>query len=276
MFELADRGTILLDEIGEMSRHLQAKLLHVLQDGQYTRLGGRHPVKGDARVIASTNIRLEEAVGAGRFRADLYFRLNVIRIDIPPLRERREDIPLLCAHFLRSLRRPLRQPASASFPGSCRRRSLRHDWPGNVRELENAVRRFTILPDVEMALADLERSGAWAPRRAPAQAAPAARPGSRPRARGGRRPPEDLSLRQVAHRAAEDAERKLVRRVLAETKWHRKEAASRLKISYKALLNKLKRWEAEEGDGVEAGLLVGEAPVAALPMASAGSPDRGR
>jgi len=102
MFEVAKRGTILLDEIGEMSCHLQAKLLHVLQDGQYTRLGGRHPMKAEARVVASTNIRLEEAVGAGRFRADLYFRLNVVRIDIPPLRDRREDIPLLCAHFMRS------------------------------------------------------------------------------------------------------------------------------------------------------------------------------
>jgi two-component system, NtrC family, response regulator AtoC len=270
MFEVANRGTILLDEIGEMSCHLQAKLLHVLQDGQYTRLGGRHPLKGDARVVASTNMRLEEAVGAGRFRADLYFRLNVVRIDIPPLRERREDIPLLCAHFLRSYAvrydSPVRQ-----LPRKLQEAFVRHDWPGNVRELENAVRRFTILPDIEMALADLERSGAWA------QASPAARPEEAVPAReGADGPPESLSLRQVANRAAEEAERKLVRRVLAETKWHRKEAASRLKVSYKALLNKLKRWEAEEGDGAQAGLLVEEAPVAALPMASAGSQDRGR
>ena len=282
MFEVANRGTILLDEIGEMSSHLQAKLLHVLQDGQYTRLGGRHPVKGNARVIASTNIQLEEAVAAGRFRADLYFRLNVVRIDIPPLRERREDIPLLCAHFLRSYAArydsPLRQ-----LPRELQEALNRHDWPGNVRELENAVRRFTILPDVEMALADLERSGSWA------QASPAAKPAARPPEEAvpvreeavplrvpAVAPPESLSLRQVASRAAEDAERRMVQRVLAETKWHRKEAASRLKISYNALLNKLKRWEAEEGDGVQAALLVGEAPVAALPMASAGSQDRVR
>jgi transcriptional regulator with PAS, ATPase and Fis domain len=276
MFEVANRGTILLDEIGEMSSHLQAKLLHVLQDGQFTRLGGRHPVKGDARVIASTNIRLEEAVGAGRFRADLYFRLNVVRIDVPPLRERREDIPLLCAHFLRSYAaryggpvRQLRRELQEAF--------VRHDWPGNVRELENAIRRFTILPDVDMALADLERSGAWAQGVQGAQGVPAAQPEEAIPARDGAdAAPEELSLRQVAHRAAEDAERRLVRRVLAETKWHRKEAASRLRISYKALLNKLKRWEAEEGDGAELDLLGGQAPVAALPMASAGSPDRGR
>ena len=268
MFETANRGTILLDEIGEMSPHLQAKLLHVLQDGQYTRLGGRHPIKGDARVIASTNIRLEEAVGAGRFRADLYFRLNVVRIDIPPLRERPEDIPLLCTHFLRSYGARY-DSRVRQLPRELQEAFARHDWPGNVRELENAVRRFTILPDVAMALADLERSGSWS------QASPAARPEEIVMAREvADVPPESLSLRQVASRAAEEAERQLVRRVLAETKWHRKEAASRLKVSYKALLNKLKRWEAEEGDG--AGILVEEAPVAALPMASAGSrQDRG-
>jgi two-component system response regulator AtoC len=270
MFEVAHRGTILLDEIGEMSSHLQAKLLHVLQDGQYTRLGGRHPVKGDARVIASTNVRIEEAVGAGRFRADLYFRLNVVRIDIPPLRERREDIPLLCAHFLRSFAARY-DSRVRQLPRELQEAFVRHDWPGNVRELENAVRRFTILPDVEMALADLERSGNWAqpaPAPLPQEAVPACEEADGP--------PDCVSLRQVASRAAEDAERKLVRRVLAETKWHRKEAAARLKISYKALLNKLKRWEAEEGDGAQGGLLVQEAPVAALPMASAGSPDRAR
>jgi two-component system response regulator AtoC len=240
MFELADRGTILLDEIGEMSCHLQAKVLHVLQDGQYTRLGGRQPVKGDARVIASTNAQLEEAVAAGRFRADLYFRLNVVRIDVPPLRERREDIPLLLTHFLRTYAAryggPLRE-----LPPELREAFLRHDWPGNVRELENAVRRYTILPDVEMALTDLRRNGLRT------AALPA------PRVEAALSPREDVpsveegvSLRKVASRAAEEAERRVVRRVLGETKWNRKQAAGRLKISYKALLNKLKRWEAEE------------------------------
>jgi two-component system response regulator AtoC len=99
-FELADKGTLLLDEIGEMTSHLQAKLLHVLQDSEYTRLGGKRTIHVDARVLASTNINLEEHVASGKFREDLYFRLNVIRVDIPPLRERREDIPLLCNYFL--------------------------------------------------------------------------------------------------------------------------------------------------------------------------------
>ena len=251
MFELADRGTILLDEIGEMSFHLQAKLLHVLQDGHYTRLGGRRPMKGDARVIASTNARLEESVAAGRFRADLYFRLNVVRIDIPPLRERREDIPLLCAHFLRSYSTRYGTPVR-QLPRELRDAFSLHDWPGNVRELENAVRRYTILPDVDMALEDLKRSGSWS--LAPAGAVPEAGPEPK-REQPEREQPESelpepesgLSLRTVSTRAADAAERKLVCQVLAETKWHRKEAARRLKISYKALLNKLKRWEAEEG-----------------------------
>src|SRR5213594_185629 len=156
-FELADKGTILLDEIGEMTPHLQAKLLHVLQDSEFCRLGGKRQVRVDARVLASTNINLEEAVAKGSFREDLYFRLNVIRLDVPPLRERREDIPLLCAHFVRpySLRynRPVRQ-----LPRELRDAFDRYDWPGNVRELENAVRRYVILPDLDMALAGLRRT----------------------------------------------------------------------------------------------------------------------
>jgi two-component system, NtrC family, response regulator AtoC len=232
MFELAHRGTILLDEIGEMSPHLQAKLLHVLQDGEFTRLGGRHPVRVDARVLASTNARLERAVAEGRFREDLYFRLNVIRIDIPPLRERREDIPMLCAHFLRSYGVRYNSPGR-ELPWELSAAFLRYDWPGNVRELENAVRRYVILPDLEMALADLRRNGAWAMEEPPVvrEACIA----------------DDLSLVQVGAQAAEEAERKLLRRVLDETRWNRKQAASQLKISYKALLNKLKKWEVQEG-----------------------------
>ena len=122
-FELADQGSILLDEIGEMSANLQAKLLHVLQDGEFTRLGGRRPVRVDARVLATTNARLGEAVAAGRFREDLYFRLNVIRIEIPPLRERIEDVPLLCDHFLRRYAPRYGSAVRAACPRSCCRRS---------------------------------------------------------------------------------------------------------------------------------------------------------
>ena len=154
LFELADGGTILLDEIGEMSVHLQAKLLHVLQDGEYTRLGGRQTVKVDARVMASTNVHLDQAVAAGRFREDLFFRLNVIRVELPPLRDRREDIPLLCAHFLKQYAARYKSPLR-ELPRELREAFLRHDWPGNVRELENAVRRYVILGDTAASLAEL-------------------------------------------------------------------------------------------------------------------------
>jgi two-component system, NtrC family, response regulator AtoC len=230
-FELAHRGSILLDEIGEMSPHLQAKLLHVLQDGEYSRLGARRSLSVDARVLATTNARLTEAVAAGRFREDLYFRLEVIRIEIPPLRERRQDIPLLCDHFVR-LYADKYKSAVRQIPPDVAEAFVAYDWPGNVRELENAVRRYLILPSLKGSL----------PPRAEAER-PAVEPAPRPPAAL----PAGASLRAVAARAAEEAERELVQRVLEETRWNRREASRRLKISYKALLNKLKKWESVPG-----------------------------
>src|SRR5204863_5489715 len=148
-FELADKGTILLDEIGEMTPHLQAKLLHVLQDSEYTRLGGKRTVRVDARVLASTNVNLEEHVGSGKFREDLYFRLNVIRVDIPPLRERREDIPILCNYFLCKYRDRYKSTIDEIVP-SLMDSFLRYDWPGNVRQLENSIKRYLILPELNV------------------------------------------------------------------------------------------------------------------------------
>ena len=224
-FELADKGTLLLDEIGEMTSHLQAKLLHVLQDSEYTRLGGKRTIHVDARVLASTNINLEEHVASGKFREDLYFRLNVIRIDIPPLRERREDIPLLCNYFLcryhdryKSSIDEISAPLMDSF--------LRYDWPGNIRQLENAVKRHLILPDINVNLSEVKEQPQ-------SNAAPVS---TKPKQ-------DNMSLKDVGTRAAEQAERELVLRVLEETSWNRKQAARRLNICYKALLNKLKRWQ---------------------------------
>jgi DNA-binding NtrC family response regulator len=230
-FELAHRGSILLDEIGEMSPHLQAKLLHVLQDGEYSRLGARRSLTVDARVLATTNARLAEAVAAGRFREDLYFRLDVIRIEIPPLRERREDIPLLCEHFLR-LYADKYKSAVRELPPDVLEAFLAHDWPGNVRELENAVRRYLILPSVAGSLS--RRTDPPREVVPPANAAAAV---------------PSPSLRAVAARAAEQAERELVERVLEETRWNRREASRRLKISYKGLLNKLKKWKVAQAGG---------------------------
>jgi two-component system, NtrC family, response regulator AtoC len=226
-FEQAHRGSILLDEIGEMSPHLQAKLLHVLQDGEFSRLGARQPTRVDVRILAATNRDLQRAVAEGAFREDLYFRLNVIQLQVPPLRERREDIDLLANCFVR--RYAERDGGSVrALPPRLLEAFLAYDWPGNVRELENAVRRYLILPDLDMAVASLRR-----PRSEPrAAAAPAADGGG-----------AAVSLKKLAADAAEQAEREAVGRVLTETRWNRRQAARRLNISYKALLNKLKKWE---------------------------------
>jgi len=225
-FELADKGTLLLDEIGEMSPHLQAKLLHVLQDSEYTRLGGKKVVRVDSRVLASTNINLEEAVAKGRFREDLYFRLNVIRLDIPPLRERREDIPVLCNYFMMKYRERYKSTVE-DISTQLLDAFVRFDWPGNIRQLENAVKRYLILPDIEMTLAELKDSSSSAT----AVVLPV------------KSKEDKMSLKDVGSRAAESAERELVLKVLEETAWNRKQAARRLNICYKALLNKLKRWQ---------------------------------
>src|SRR6516162_7194325 len=235
-FELADKGTLLLDEIGEMTPHLQAKLLHVLQDNEYSRLGGKRMVRVDARVLASTNVNLEENVASGKFREDLYFRLNVIRVDIPPLRERREDIPVLCNYFLCRYRDRYKSAVEEISP-ALMDSFLRYDWPGNVRQLENAIKRYLILPDMNMNLSELKESQTASTTPTPIK------------------PKEDsMSLKDVGTRAAENAEKELVLRVLEETSWNRKQAARRLNICYKALLNKLKRWQIDNRHSIQISL----------------------
>jgi two-component system response regulator AtoC len=200
---------------------LQAKLLHVLQDAEFSRLGGKKPVKINVRVLAATNKKLKEAVLKGEFRNDLYFRLNVIKLEVLPLRERREDIPLLCNHFLEKYRERYQSPVT-QFPKELIEAFFRYDWPGNVRQLENVVKRYLILPDGDIT-AEL--------------CSPSADPPPQPA------PPANISLKEVAGHAAEIAEKEVVLRVLEETGWNRKESARRLKISYKALRNKLKKWQ---------------------------------
>ena len=218
-FEQADKGTLLLDEIAEMSPHLQAKLLHVLQDNEFSRLGGKKPVKVNVRVIAATNKKLKEAVLKGEFRNDLYFRLNVIRLELPPLRQRREDIPLLCSHFVDKYRERYQSPVQA-LPKDLLEAFMRYDWPGNIRQLENIIKRYLILPDREI-LSELRIT----------EQEPAAPVNT------------VVSLKEVASHAAEIAEKEAVLKMLEETGWNRKESARRLRISYKALRNKLKKWQ---------------------------------
>jgi two-component system response regulator AtoC len=219
-FELAGHGTVMLDEIAEMSPLLQAKLLHVLQDGQYARLGGSRTLQSEARIIAATNKRLRTLVTTGGFREDLYFRLNVITIELPPLRERTEDIPPLCARFVQQYG-PKYKSSITKLPGELIAAFSRYHWPGNVRQLENAVKRFLILPDVRLALAELE------PAEVPPETASSA----------------SLSLKELSASASEKAEKELILRTLQEVNWNRKQAAKRLNICYKSLLNKLHRWQ---------------------------------
>jgi two-component system response regulator AtoC len=228
-FELAHTGTLLLDEIGEMSPLLQAKLLHVLQDGTFSRLGGRKTIRVDARIIAATNIDIEKAVQEGKFREDLYFRLNVIRVDLPPLRERREDIPALCSYFMTMYRERYKSEIR-ELPPALMDRFIQHQWPGNVRELENCIKRFLVLPDHYSLLSESNAEPHAATQTTIVAAA---------------QKPTDLF--GVASAAAERAERELVGRILKETNGNRKQAARRMNICYKALLNKLKRWNNQRG-----------------------------
>jgi transcriptional regulator with PAS, ATPase and Fis domain len=148
-FELADTGTIFLDEISEMPPSTQVKLLRVLQEGEFERVGGTRTIKADVRVIAASNVDLEEAVARGRFRKDLFYRLHVIHLDIPPMRERREDIPMLALHFLDKFCRENNRPLNGFSPAAMT--ALKnYDWPGNVRELQNVVERAVALGQSHM------------------------------------------------------------------------------------------------------------------------------
>jgi len=229
-FEQAHTGTLVLDEIGEMSPHLQSKLLHVLQDGVFTRLGGQKPVRVDARIIATTNIKMDEAIASGKFREDLYFRLNVISLTVPPLRERREDIPALCTYFMAKYADRY-NARGRQLPAELLNRFVQYHWPGNIRQLENCMKRFLVLPE-HLALL-MEINSETKEDRNTGRAVPAATGRS-------------MSLLDVGAVAADRAERELVRQVLDETHGNRKLAARRMNICYKALLNKLKRWS-EQG-----------------------------
>jgi len=220
-FELAGQGSIMLDEIAEMHPLLQAKLLHVLQDGEYGRLGGTRTLRSEARIVAATNKRLENLVTAGGFREDLFFRLNVITIEVPPLRERPEDILPLCQRFVEMYRVKYKSPVKR-LPEELEQAFLRYRWPGNVRQLENAVRRYLILPDLQHAFSELHKP---VPPREPAAS------------------PERLSLKELSAVAAEKAEKEIILRTLEEVNWNRKQAARQLNICYKSLLNKLRRWQ---------------------------------
>ena len=243
-FEQANYGSIFLDEISEMHPALQAKLLHVLQDGEFARLGGKRDIAVDVRVLAATNKPLERAVEEGLFREDLFYRLNVVTIHIPPLRERREEIPIFLDFFLRKYSEYYgKQPAA--FSDYAVSRMMEYAWPGNIRELENLVKRYTIVGNESQIIRELSThkpivsslSASKVQEITPAPSPGPAFVGS------GNAELEMPSLLEIGKRAAMQAEREAIERVLAQTRWNRRQAAKILKISYKALLNKLKAME---------------------------------
>jgi transcriptional regulator with PAS, ATPase and Fis domain len=222
-FEAANRGTIFLDEIGDLHPALQGKLLHVLEDGQFSRVGGRSNIKVDVRVIAATNQNLEQAVAAGLFREDLFYRLNVVRIAVPPLRERAEEIPHLAHYFVERYSRLFRR-LGFSVPAETMYRLVRHSFPGNVRELENTIKRMIVLDDPDLTKGPLP---AGAPHREERRGVLAARPTT-------------VSLKDISRKAAHAAERTAILKALEETQWNRIRAARLLSISYRSLLYKIK------------------------------------
>jgi two-component system, NtrC family, response regulator AtoC len=240
-FEYANKGTIFLDEIGEMSPALQAKLLQVLQDGEFSRLGGESDVKVDTRIIAATNRNLEEAVQRGEFREDLYYRLNVVTVQLPPLRERRGAIPLLADHFLRKFGEQYSKELRSLSPETMKR-FMDYYWPGNVRELENMVRRMIVLGNEEAVLAELAR-------REPPRESAGENGGLLDLDMLGIDLSDDggVDLKALSKKASQVAEKRVIEKVLQRTRWNRKEAAERLQISYKALLYKMKENGLSEG-----------------------------
>ncbi|MFP8873155.1 MAG: sigma-54 dependent transcriptional regulator [Myxococcota bacterium] len=229
-FELANQGTIFLDEIGEMSPGLQAKLLQVLQDGKFTRLGANEEVGVDVRIVCATNQPLREMIADRRFREDLYFRLNVVNIQIPPLRERNGEVPQLVDNFLRRWSSRYGKPAYAVSKELLDSFS-RYSFPGNVRELENMIKRIVVLESETSVRNDLARQGP-----------------SSSRGRGElmsviQRLEEtagEVPLREVGRVVALQVEKELIDEALRRTGWNRKQAAKLLNVSYKTLLQKIR------------------------------------
>ena len=261
-FDLANAGTLFLDEISEMHPALQAKLLHVLQDGEFSRLGGKHDISVDVRILSATNKQLERDVEEGAFRADLFYRLNVIKIHIPPLRERREEVPVFLNYFLHKYSEVYgKQPAP--FSDFAVSRMMDYFWPGNIRELENLVKRYVIVGNEAQIIRELSGRKPVLEPAVPVNT-PAVAGGEQKGAGRGvqmgsgaipitagkvKTPEEDTpSLLEIGRRAAMRAEREAIERTLTQTRWNRRQAAKILKVSYKALLNKLKAFQEQDAN----------------------------
>lgn len=223
--EMAHRGTLFLDEIAELDPALQAKLLQLLQDGQFSRIGAQADKRVEVRIVCATNRRLEREMEAGSFRQDLFYRINVVNMQLPPLRERREDIPDLINYFLEchsAMFKCLVRPLS----GQLVQHLQKYDWPGNIRQLENLVKRYVILGSEEAISSELIGQS---PSSLEADTVASLAPNW------------PISLKKVTRQAVHDLERKIIFKALQAKHWNRKEVARALKISYRALLYKIRQ-----------------------------------
>jgi two-component system, NtrC family, response regulator AtoC len=262
-FEQADSGTLMLDEIGEMKPALQAKLLHVLQDAEFTKLGSNKRINVDVRVVAATNRDLEKMMLSGDFREDLYYRIKVIEITVPALRERRDEVPTLTDFFLARFARKYNRPVRG-ISEELRRLFQEYEWPGNIRELENMTKRIVILQDEQLVIREIQRNmqraaavavaapaqfamagAAVGPVAPPIAAVPPSMAGAETDALDTDEPDAPVeegngSLASVAKAAAMKAERAAIEQTLRQVHWNRRKAAQILGVSYKTLLNKIK------------------------------------
>jgi transcriptional regulator with PAS, ATPase and Fis domain len=239
-FELANDGTILLNDIGEIDISIQAKLLQVLQDGMFSRLGGNGDVMVNTRVIATTKDHLEETVMEGRFREDLFFRVNVINITVPPLRERREQVLPLSQYYLNFYKKKYGREIPPFSPVTIN--ALKeYAWPGNIRELENMVKRIVLFGEEETVLSkNISGEGLKDGKHARLS------DGLLSHASGENK---SLNLKEVGKQAAEVAEKEIIQSTLQETHWNRKQAAKLLRVSYKALLYKIQKYHLDDIKG---------------------------
>jgi two-component system, NtrC family, response regulator AtoC len=231
LFELANKGALLLDEIGEMSPQMQAKLLHVLQDGSFCRLGARSASRVDVRVLAATNINMQDAIAEKRFREDLYYRLNTLTITVPPLRERREEIPLLMEELFRRGALELGQPFM--FPERLVEVAQEYRWPGNLRELRNFVTRTLILRDEEAAYNYLRTKAKASTLAAPVEEICVEVPVQKSAAA--------LGMKDAVNIVKNETEVRMLQDALSASGWNRRRAATNLNISYRTLLYKIQQ-----------------------------------
>ena len=254
LFESADGGTFFMDEVGDMSPALQVKLLRVLQEGTFMPVGGTESKKVDVRIVAATNRDLTAMVKAGTFREDLFYRLHVVSLRVPPLRERRDDIPVLVQHFLAKLEK--REKRSKVITPRTLERLMAHAWPGNVRELENEMERLWVLSGEDGVIDEDQLSPAIARRRASVEPPPVATPLSPPPASPPRaaQPPAPAAFVPLGSmpEAVEALERRMIGEELRKAKGNKTKAADALGISRRNLIRKVQAYGLEEGDRAEA------------------------